>query len=306
MSTTPPGAVPYQYAPVYQMRGQSPPSAHGGWIVAMVVAIAVSLIVGFAIGRILPASQSGPASTPGSGPGGVGCPACANYTLNCPAAANPNAQAPQIVAHTGTVAGGPTVSTNPINIVPGSVLLAFVGYVNPSIGGGQISSISDTAGDSFIDLATTAYAQNHSEDIFAADPAEGSTSSVTVSFEDSAATIGGSIGVLDITGAGSPAVVGEGQASGPGPEVAATLGACQANDLFVLGVSGQGHILPFESVQGATLLDSGSADAGPWTDGVGFGTFEAVSTNGSAMDFSMTCGNQASVWESIAVSINPT
>jgi hypothetical protein len=304
MSAPSPAAGNYGYAPSYRLQDGGPSTPHhGAWIVAIVVAVAISALVGFTVGRIYPVTSSTPSGGGHTGP--TGCPDCSGYVTDCPLTGGaPVGSAPEIASHTGTVAPGPSVQTAGIPVVPQSLLLVFVGYVNPSIGGGEVASITDSAQDSFTELNSTGDLQNHSEDAYWTTSSGGSSLQVTVSFEDQGATIGGSVAVLDITGSGSPTFIGLGQGSGPGPEVVATMGPCDPNDLFVLGVSGQAHILPFESVQGAQLLDSGSADAGPWTDGVVFGTFDETS-NGSAENFQMTCGNEASVWESIALLINP-
>jgi hypothetical protein len=71
-----------------------------------------------------------------------------------------------------------------------------------------------------------------------------------------------------------------------------------------VGVSGQGHLWSFASVAGANLLDSGAADAGPWTDGIGYGTFEATS-GGNPLAFNLLCVDHTEVWESLAYSVSP-
>jgi hypothetical protein len=292
------------YAMPLGQTAPAPPSDAGTWVAFVVVILAVGVVIGFGIGRALPFGPS-PGPSGGSGNSAPTCDSCEGSWLSCPAIGAPaGAAVPQIVAHTGTVAPGPSVTTSAIDASPGSLLLVFVGFVNPSIGGGLVLSISDSDGDSFTLQNSTGADQNHSEELYYT-TTQGGSVQVNVTFGDADVTIGGSVGVVDISGAATLAFAGFGQFSGPGGAVQTHLGACSASDLFLLGVSGQARMLPFVGVQGAELLDSGAADAGPWTDGIGFGTFSATAANGG-LDFSVTCGSQAAVWESLVVSVSPS
>jgi hypothetical protein len=209
-----------------------------------------------------------------------------------------------ILGVTGT-AGLDTTSTPSISVAPGSELYAFVGYVNPEIGGGTVSSITDSLGDVYSLLESTAFALNHSESFYEAGPiARESSVSVTVTMTGGATTMGCAVALIDVVGPTTPLVDGVGTESGVGAAAAVTLTTNHANDLILLGVSGQEKDSPFAPTSGETLLDTAGNTSGPFDDGEGMGTFSASSPN-TAVVLSVSLENPA-VWNAIGVGIVST
>ena len=100
--------------------------------------------------------------------------------------------APSVVSHAGTVNNDSTVVTASIEAAANSLVLVFVSYVNGEIGGGSPTSVVDSSGDSFSLLATTGYALNHTENLYAAQRAQANPGLVvSVSFGGGATPQGG-------------------------------------------------------------------------------------------------------------------
>jgi hypothetical protein len=189
-----------------------------------------------------------------------------------------------------------------MSVLAGSVVYLFVGYVNAEIGGGYVTSISDTAGDTYSIVTSTGYAQNHTEDLYISEPVpQNTTLTVSVSFYGGATTMGGSVAAVDVAGTGTPTVDGVYSESGVGGIASVGVQTNTSNDLLLLGASGQWKDAPSTPATRETLLDTGGNTAGPFEDGMGFGTFSATES-GTAAGLGAQLNNSA-VWNAIGVGI---
>jgi hypothetical protein len=202
--------------------------------------------------------------------------------------------------------GTPGSTTTPsFDVARGSALFLFVGYVDPSIGGGEVGNITDTLGDVFTRVISSGLAQNHSEDLYVSSVVRASAAtSVTVSFVGGDTPMGGSVAAVDVVASsGRPVVDGTGVQTGywsGTASVSVTTGG--TDDILLLGVSGMGRAAPFTAAANETLLDTGTNTSGPFYDGTGFGTFSAHAT-GSVTSLSATLNTPAE-WEAIGVGIS--
>jgi hypothetical protein len=210
------------------------------------------------------------------------------------------------VAIFGSTGGSPadTTTTPTVNVLGGSVVFLFVGYVNPLIGGGEIVSITDTAHDSYSFRASTELATNHTEALYTSGPIVATTTlNVTVTMGGGATPMGSSVALIDVNGSSAPQPDGIATQSGVGVGASVSLFTNHTGDLILLGVSGQEKDSPFSAGAGETLLDTAGNTTGPFEDGMGLGTFTATAT-AKGTSLSATLAN-AAVWNAIAVGIDP-
>ncbi len=275
-------------------------SSNGSKILLVVVGIAVGMVLGLLLGAVIqPASNSGGSSTP------VGSAASVHshtWAVNSGSPPTGSIGPVSVYSHTWAVNSGPTTTTPSMSVLAGSVVFLFVGYVNGEIGGGYITSISDTAGDSYSIITSTGYAQNHTEDLYASEPvSQNTTLNVSVSFSGGVTTMGGSVAAVDVAGTGTPTVDGVYSESGVGGTSSVGVLTNTSNDLLLLGASGQWKDAPFTPATGETLLDTGGNTAGPFEDGMGFGTFSASEVGTSAVLSAQL--NNSAVWNAIGLGI---
>jgi len=219
-------------------------------------------------------------STSGTGPGGV----LAVYS---------NASA---------VSAGPTTSTPTFPVVIGSAVFVFVGYSNEIIGGGSVTSVTDSLGDTYSQVTSTGLEENHSEDLYVAEPIPANASlTVSVTFSTGATTLGGSVSAIDVNGTAIPFVDGSAADSGWGGPAYASFSTENANDLLLFGFSGQGKDTPFSPTSPATLINTGNGTSGPFTNGEGYATY-AVTETGTSAQLSADLANPA-VWNGIGVGL---
>ncbi|HEY1198554.1 MAG TPA: hypothetical protein VGG32_07500 [Thermoplasmata archaeon] len=254
-------------------------SASSSRILILVVGIAVGIVVGLLLGAVLQPASSSSGSSPVA------------------------SAAVSVHSHAWALTTGPTTTTPLVNVLAGSAAYLFVGYVNPEIGGGVVSSITDTVGDTYSLVISTGYVQNHTQDLYVAEPIQQTTSlSVTVTFSGGATPMGGSVALVDVTGSGLPAVDAVYMQSGAWTGTASVaVVTTHSNDLLLLGVSGMGRDAPFAPATGETLLDTSGNTSGPWEDGTGFGTF-ATTESGTGAFLSATLATPAE-WTAIGVGI---
>jgi hypothetical protein len=215
---------------------------------------------------------------------------------------------PSVHSHTWADNHGPTTTTPGVDIARGSTIFVFVGYVNSIDGGGGISSLSDSSGNGFTEVTTTGYAENHTETLWVAlnaSPARHDKVSVTFSGGDT--TQGGSVAVVDVVNSGETSVDFEtNQNSGYGSTAAVSYTASGSHELFLFGVSGDGRDAPLTAgVAHEKRLNTGSADAGPFQDGMGFGTFSLKPHPGVFSAVANLPSGQQGVWNAILVEIPP-
>lgn len=212
---------------------------------------------------------------------------------------------PEIAGHAGTVSNATPVTVRLMSVAPGSLILLFVSYVNSEIGGGAPSVVTDSLGDSYYVVATTGFAFNHTEELLVAFPTAGDTAlAISVTFSGGATPMGGSVDAVDVTNAtlrSIDAVVASTGSSGPAN---VTLVSNHAGDLVLFGVAGRGVAGPFTPGPGMTLLDTGTATAGPFQDGVAYGTFNTTSTS-TRVSLSADL-NFPTYWEAIGIAIDPS
>jgi len=270
------------------------PSWKNARLVFLVVGVILVVLLGLLLVVVLqpgPAAASGPSITVHSHSGAVNA-----------GVAQGGSTAPVSVYNSSwAVNAGPTTSTPSMNVLAGSALYVFVGYVNFIIGGGSVSSVTDTLGDSYSFVATTGLAQNHSEDLYVAEPLPSTgPDSVSVSFTGEN-PIGGSVAVVDVVGSEAPFVDGSATQTGAGTFASVALATNHSNDLLLLGLSGQAKDTPFTPTSGETLLATGNATSGPFEDGEGFAAFSATEI-GTGAELSATLANSA-VWAAIVIGL---
>ena len=275
-------------------------SSNASKVLLVVVGIAVGMVLGLLLGAVIqPASSSGGGSTPASPTASV---YSHTWAVNSGSTTTGSVGAVSVYSHTWAISSGPTTTTPGVRVLEGSAVYVFVDYVNTEIGGGYVSSITDTAGDTYVLVSSTGYSQNHTEDLYVAEPVlQNTTLSVSVSFAGGATQMGGSVAVVDVAGSELPTVDGLNTETGVGQIASVEVQTNHSNDLLLLGVSGRWMDAPFAPATGETLLDTGGNTAGPFEDGVGFGTFSASETGMSA-GLSAQLNNSA-LWDAIGVGI---
>lgn len=212
--------------------------------------------------------------------------------------------APTIVSHTGIVTNSTPVVTSPIDASSGSLVLVFVSYINEEIGGGTIQEITDSLGDQYTLLTSTGGLLNHTESLYAAAlTISDAALAVSVKISGGATPQGGSVAVVDVANANMSSVDGLGELTGLSGPATILFTAGHAGDLCLFGAAGRGFSGPYAPGPGMTLLDTGTADAGPFQDGVGYGTFSTTSQN-TTVTMSATL-NYPTYWEGIGIAIDP-
>jgi hypothetical protein len=251
-----------------------------GSVVVAVVAVAAAVL-------LLP---SLPASTGARAPGSLITAASAGTT-------------PKVHSHAWGISAGPTTKAVLPNTTSGSDLFVFVGYINSLIGGGTISSVSDSLGNTFVLIATTGFSENHTEAVYLASNLTASNRmTVTVAFSGGATTQGGSVAAIDVAGTSTSHVNLKAQHSGVGLVASIVTHTGHTGDLFLFGVSGQSKDANFTAGYHEHLLNTAGADAGPFTDGEGFGTFSETGPTGL---FGMEAGlANSAVWDAVLIGIS--
>lgn len=213
---------------------------------------------------------------------------------------------PKLGVHSYTYAlnTGPTTSTPDFSAPAGSAVFVFVGYVNPTIGGGYITSISDSSGDHFHRITTTGLVVNHTESVYyAGDVAGSSTLSVSVSFAGGDTTMGGTVAAVDVVGANPLPLGAYAKQSGISSKAHVRVTTGITGELFLFGTVGRGLAAPFTTGPREHLLDTSGGDCGPFADGVGFATFYSENRTGI---FTLSAGlYESSDWDAVAVGVLP-
>jgi hypothetical protein len=205
-------------------------------------------------------------------------------------------------SHGWGISSGPTTTTGKFNVAAGSDIFVFIGYINAIIGGGVISSITDTSGNVYHLVASTGLADNHTQTLYVAkDVGAASHLKVSVTFAGGDTTMGGSVAAIDVVGAASSPIDVKAKGHGVHDLGSVTLSTTSVGDLFLIGVSGQAKIANVTAGYQEQLINTAGADAGPFQDGEGFGTMWA---SGETGDFAFAFGLQnAAVWSAIVVGI---
>lgn len=197
-----------------------------------------------------------------------------------------------------------TTTTPMFPVGANSLVYLFVGYVNTEIGGGNISSISDTLGDYYTLVVSTGFEQNHTESLYVSSviPTSG-TLDVTVAFTGGDTVMGGAVAAVDVVASsGSPEVDVFSTASGTWSGIASvTVTTNRPGDLLLFGVAGMGRDAPFTGTGNETLLDTGTNTSGPFYDGTGYGTFsEPEGTSSSQLSATLSTPAE---WSAIGIGI---
>lgn len=207
-----------------------------------------------------------------------------------------------IVGHTGVVNNETPVQTSPISVVGGSLVVLFVSWVNVMAGGGGPTSISDSLGDAYTYVTSSGYAYNHTEAVYVADVIVASSSFVvTIPFTGGATAQGGSIAVVDVANASVTGIDGTVWVFGDGATATVGLTTNHTGDLVLLGAAGRGVSGPYAAVGDETLLDTGTATAGPFQDGVAYGTF-STTASGTSVELSASLSTPT-YWVAVGVAI---
>lgn len=220
-----------------------------------------------------------------------------------PSASSSSTAVAGVFSHTGVVADAAVTTPPAVSVAAGGTVFLFVGFVNERIGGGAVSAVSDSLGDSYQLLATTGLAQNHTAELFESEPiAAHATLSASVTFIEGDTPQGGAVALVDVTGmAVDDASVYN--ASGPTGPTASLVVPTVPHSLVLFFVSGQMKDTPFTPGAGETLLDTSNATSGPFGDGEGFATYAATAT-GTVIALTATLAHSA-VWNAIAVVLPP-
>ncbi|HEY1197561.1 MAG TPA: hypothetical protein VGG32_02380 [Thermoplasmata archaeon] len=266
------------------MKAMSSPvsTAQSSKWVYLAVGVAVGLVFGFLLSGVLSTSSSPGSSTTSPPPAGV----------------------PATVSHTGVDTNATPVLTSPFDAPAGSLVLLFVSYINYEAGGGSPQLVTDSLGDPYTLLSTTGSALNHTESLFATTTASSDASLVaTVAITGGATPQGGSVAAVDVSNANLGSIDSVSWNTGSGGTAAVTLTTSHSGDLFLFGAAGRGVSGPYSAGSGETLLDTGTADSGPFEDGTGYGTFTIMS---SATTLPLSADlNQATFWDAIGIAIDP-
>ena len=208
----------------------------------------------------------------------------------------------QVHSHAATVGAGPATTAPAVDAPAGSVIFLFVEYVNSQIGGGAISSVEDSEADLYTPVASTGFMANHTEVLYLADVASARPAlRVTVTLSGGITLQGCSVAVVDVVGASGDLPTEFRVASQVSATAGVSMVAARSGDLLLLGVGGREYAAPFSAGPGETLLDTGGAVAGPFTDGVGFATLSTLATVGDA--FVGAELNTSGVWNAILVEV---
>jgi hypothetical protein len=220
------------------------------------------------------------------------------------AAASAGSSSVRVHSHAWGISSGPTTTTGGFAVAAGSDIFVFVGFVNSWIGGGVISEVTDSSGHVYTQIMTTGYAKNHTESLFLTkDVGAASHLKVSVTFAGGDTTQGGAVAAIDVVGQAKSPIDVKAKLSGVGSVAYVGLETSTPGDLFLFGVTGQSKIANVTAGSGERLLNTAGADAGPFTDGEGFGTF---STAGETGPFALAAGlHNAAVWNAIVVGIRP-
>lgn len=207
-------------------------------------------------------------------------------------------------SHAAAISTGPNTTTPGFGAPSGSRLFVFVGYVNQEIGGGYISSITDSKRDAFWLVTSTDDVQNHTEVLYEAEHSGVSTShlTVTVRFKGGDTMMGGAVAAVDVVGA---PVSGTNQSyeatGGSGTHASVPVGSSVRSDLFVLGVMGQARAAAMTAGAHEHLYETAGATAGPFEDGMSYGIFSSTDRSGA---FNLTATlNGSSVWDGVGIVI---
>jgi hypothetical protein len=214
-----------------------------------------------------------------------------------------SAPGPRVHSHAWGVSTGPVTTTGKFSVAAGSDIFVFVGYINGLIGGGRVTAISDTAGNSYYLVASTGFADNHTQKLYiATDVAAASGLTVSVTFGHGDTVQGGSVAAIDVVGAaGGRTIDVQKMFHGTKDFGYAALDTSATGNLYLIGVSGQAKIANVTAGYHERLLNTAGADAGPFQDGEGFGT---MWTSGETGVFAVGFGTQnAAVWSAIVVGI---
>jgi len=214
----------------------------------------------------------------------------------------PAAGSPEIVSCTGVVFDSPTVTTLPFAADPASLVLVFVTYANFEVGGGSPQLVTDSIGSTYVPVESTGSYLNHTVSLFATSLATGSANlTVSVSFSGGAAPQGGGVAVVDVANASAASIDAVAATFGYAGPANVTLNVTHSGDLFLIGAGGRGASGPFTATPGEELLDTGTATAGPYEDGVAYGTAETTSAHESVLLSENL--NVSTYWAAVGVAI---
>ncbi|HYA54027.1 MAG TPA: hypothetical protein VEG42_00295 [Thermoplasmata archaeon] len=224
-------------------------------------------------------------------------------TPSGPSSSSPPPSTSGVLSHTGVANNDTPVTTAPISVTAGCLVVVFVGYVNYLAGGGSVASLGDSLSDSYTLVTSTGFAYNHTESVWVTETTVASTSFVVSALIDGGATPqGGSVAVVVFAHATVNSIDGANWATGDGALASVALPVNHSGDWVVSGFTGRGVSGPFSPGSSQSLLDTGTATGGPFQDGVAYGTF--VSTIASAGVASVSASlNVPTYWVAIAVAI---
>ncbi len=210
-------------------------------------------------------------------------------------------------SHAAAISTGPNTTTPGFGAPSGSTLFVFVGYVNQEIGGGYISSISDSKRDAFWLVTSTDDAQNHTEVLYEAHHSGASVPhlTVTVRFKGGDTAMGGAVAAIDVVGAPTSGTNQSYAATGgSGTHASVPVGGSVKSDLFLLGVMGQARAAAMTAGAHEHLFETAGATAGPFEDGMSYGIFSSTDRSGA---FNLTATlNGSSVWDGVGIVIPAT
>jgi hypothetical protein len=215
-----------------------------------------------------------------------------------------NSTGPKVHSHAWGISAGPVTSTGKFDVAAGSDIFVFVGYINGIIGGGRITAVNDSAGNSYHLVATTGLVNNHTQTLYMAkDVAAASGVRVSATFGYGDTVQGGSVAAIDVVGtAGSHPIDVKKMFHGTKDFGYTALDTNATGNLYLIGVSGQAKIANVTAGYHERLLNTAGADAGPFEDGEGFGT---MTTSGETGVFAVGFGMEnAAVWSAIVVGIS--
>ncbi len=210
-------------------------------------------------------------------------------------------------SHAAAISTGPNTTTPGFGAPSGSTLFVFVGYVNQEIGGGYISSISDSKRDAFWLVTSTDDAQNHTEVLYEAHHSGASVPhlTVTVRFKGGDTAMGGAVAAIDVVGAPTSGTNQSYAATGgSGTHASVPVGGSVKSDLFLLGVMGQARAAAMTAGAHEHLFETAGATAGPFEDGMSYGILSSTDRSGA---FNLTATlNGSSVWDGVGIMIPAT
>jgi len=281
------------------MSGALDPPPRDWHVVFLVIGIAIGLVGGVALAVAVPALTARSGGSPGTPPGSIGsvtAPGCGGEP------STPTGATPSVTGFGADAGSNPTIATSTFDAPAGSTVFVFAGYINSLIGGGDVASVEDSAGDSYALVATTGFSENHTESVFETTTTGSTDLSVSASFTGGDTPMGGSVAAVAVAGPDSVAIAGVCPTSGDsGDAYTVVQDNATAGALYLLGVSGQEKDAPFTGVAGESRLDTGNATAGPWGDGIGYATF---SSNSAATSQNLSASlNLPAVWNAIGLAL---